>query len=57
MVNQIDLFTNALGLKEPWKVTDVSFDPGENKLDIYISSTKGSKVTCPVCGKECSVHD
>lgn len=57
MFNQIDLFTNALGLKNPWKVTDVSFDPGENKLDIYISRTKGSKVSCPVCGKECSVHD
>lgn len=57
MFNQIDLFTNTLGLKEPWKVTDVSFDPGENKLDIYISSTKGSKVICPVCGKECSAYD
>jgi transposase len=57
MFNQIDLFTSALGLKEPWKVTDVSFDTIESKLDIYISRSKGSKVTCPVCGKECAVHD
>lgn len=57
MFNQIDLFTNALGLKDPWEVTDVSFKPDESRLDIYISRAKRSKVTCPVCGKECSVHD
>lgn len=57
MFNQIDLFTNALGLKDPWKVTEVSFDSNDSRLDIYIGRTKGSKVTCPVCGKECSVHD
>ncbi|MDD2401881.1 MAG: ISL3 family transposase [Clostridia bacterium] len=57
MFNQIDLFTDALGLQEPWKVIDVKFDISESRLDIYISRTKGSKVTCPVCEKECSVHD
>lgn len=57
MFNQIDLFTQALGLQKPWQVTDVSFNPDESRLDIYISRIKGSKVTCPVCGNECSVHD
>jgi transposase len=57
MFNQIDLFTNALGLQSPWKVTDVSFDVDNGRLDIYISRIKENKVTCPVCGKECSVHD
>ena len=57
MFNQIDLFTDALGLQKPWKVTDVSFNTKESRLDIYISRTRGSKVTCPVCGEKCSVHD
>ena len=57
MFNQIDLFTSALGLQKPWTVTDVSFDIDENRLDIYINRIKGSKVNCPVCGKECTVHD
>jgi transposase len=57
MFNQIDLFTQALGLQKPWKVTDVLFNTNESKLDIYVARTKGSKVTCPVCGKECLVHD
>jgi len=26
MFSQIDLFTDALGLQEPWKVIDVKFD-------------------------------
>jgi transposase len=57
MFNQIDLFTNALGLQKPWKVTDVTFDATESRLDIYIARSKGSKVNCPVCSKECTVHD
>ena len=57
MFNQIDLFTNALGLKDPWEVTEVSFDPNESRIDIYIAREKGTKVTCPVCGKECPAHD
>jgi len=57
MFNQIDLFTNALGLKDPWKVTEVTFNSNESKIDIYISRTKGTKVNCPICGKECSAHD
>ena len=57
MFNQIDLFTDALGLQNPWKVTDVSFDIKESRLDIHIARTRGSKVKCPICDKECSVHD
>ncbi len=57
MFNQIDLFTNALGLQKPWTVTDVTFDATESRLDIYIARSKGSKVNCPICQKECSVHD
>jgi len=57
MFNQIDLFTAALGLQKPWKVTDVKFDMAESRLDIYIARIKGSKVDCPVCGNECKVHD
>lgn len=57
MFNQIDLFTSALGLQSPWKVTDVTFDTDEGLLDIYIDRIKGRKVNCPVCGKECTVHD
>ena len=57
MFNQIDWFTQALGLQNPWKVEDVSFSIEENRLDIYISKIKGSKVLCPVCGNQCSAHD
>ena len=57
MFNQIDLFTDALELQKPWKVTDLSFNVKESRLDIHITRTRGSKVKCPVCGKECSAHD
>ena len=48
MFNQIDLFTQALELQKPWEFIDVSFNPDESRLDIYISRIKGSKVSCPV---------
>lgn len=57
MFNQIDLFTNALGLEKPWTVKDVKFDATEGRLDIYISRIKKTKVQCPVCGKEYTPHD
>jgi transposase len=57
MFNQTDLFTSALGLQKPWQVTDATFDVTESRLDIYIARTKGSKVNCPICAKECTVHD
>ncbi|MCP4988726.1 MAG: ISL3 family transposase, partial [Colwellia sp.] len=46
-----------LGLQKPWTVTDVTFDATESRLDIYIARSKGSNVNCPICQKECSVHD
>lgn len=57
MFNEIDLFTDALGLQNPWKVTNVDFNIDESRLDIYIERIGKSKVKCPICDKECTVHD
>ena len=50
------LFTAALGIKEPIYLEKVEFD--NNELHIYLNFYKGSKFACPICGAEiCDVHD
>ena len=57
MFDNIGLFTAALGLQAPWKVSKVVFDHAEGRLDMYISRERGSKHPCPRCETECKVHD
>ncbi|NIA23688.1 MAG: ISL3 family transposase, partial [Proteobacteria bacterium] len=47
-----DLFFQALNLSNPWKVVKVNFSREEKRLDIYLDFERGSKFSCPVCGKE-----
>ena len=57
------LFTAALQLADPWRVTDVEFrdaDAGGRELHITIGYGPGSRFHCPEagCGEEaCPVHD
>ena len=57
MVDNIVLFTAALGLQHPWTVSKVEFNSDKGQLDLYISRERGSKHLCPKCETECNVHD
>jgi hypothetical protein len=46
------LFTKALKLESPWKITRVDFNEKAGAIKIYIDFPKGSVFRCPVCGKE-----
>src|SRR5436309_12609896 len=57
-MHDVDLFQQALGLQEPWRVVDVRFDAEQRRLDLRIDFPKGSRFACPQCGREgCPVHD
>ena len=52
------LFTMALGLEEPWQVTDVRFDGGAKQIDFDVRFRPGSRFACPSCGAgDQPVHD
>ncbi len=56
--NLTALFSLALGLQPPWVVTEVRFDPDEERIDADISCVRGARFPCPVCGApEQPVHD
>lgn len=46
------LFAQALGLEKPWTVDRISFSEADKRLDIYLDFPRGSKFTCPVCGRK-----
>jgi hypothetical protein len=35
-LDELGLFTVALGLSEPWRVTRTEFDPERPQLDLYL---------------------
>lgn len=51
------LFTAALGLQPPWRVTGLKFDPARKRLDIQVDFPAGSRFPCPDCGEASKVHD
>ncbi len=57
-MNSETLFTAALGLKSPWEVRDIQFDPEAGRIDFQIGFFSGSKFSCPSCEEpEQGVYD
>jgi transposase len=58
LMNELGLFTLALGLSKPWQVVDLKFSKGEGRLDLWLDFVKGAKFPCS-CGEtaEADVHD
>jgi transposase len=57
-MDELGLFTLALGLSKPWQVSDLKFSKEDGRLDLWLDFPKGSKFPCS-CGKtaEADVHD
>jgi len=51
------LFTKALKLEAPWKITRVEFQEGAGLIKVYVDFPRGSLFHCPVCGKEVKAYD
>jgi transposase len=58
-MDELGLFSLALGLTKPWQVADLKFSKEEGRLDLWIDFVKGAKFPCPSCdqAKEAEVHD
>jgi transposase len=50
-MKDIELFQLALGLKPPWQVSSLEFNPEQKRLDIKIDFHRGSTFSCPECGQ------
>jgi transposase len=58
-MNSTEIFTLALGLKDPWKITDIKISVDKDsvkELNIYLGFKRGTKFD-DGAGVSCSVHD
>lgn len=51
------LYAHILGLSSPWRVTTVDLDTSVGEVRISVSHGSEDALSCPSCGKACSVHD
>ena len=56
-MKDVDLFSLALGLSEPWIVERTEFKPAERRLDLYLGFKPGSKFMCPTCEYKSTAYD
>ena len=61
-VSQTDIFTIALGLTDPWTVTNVEMvssekQPERMEVHIHVDFREGSTFACPACDELCAVYD
>ena len=60
MYGRAGVFTAALGLSRPWRVSRSEFDPEQAQLDLYLDFERGARFGCPAkdCAHDaCEVHD
>lgn len=57
-MGDVELFQAALGLGEPWRVVESSFDGDQRRLELRIDFERGARFACPECERAgCEVHD
>jgi transposase len=59
-MDELGLFTAALGLGGPWRVVRTEFDVEGTQLDLYLDFERGARFACPAkdCAQGgCRVHD
>ena len=53
------VYTEILGLRSPWRISNVDFNVDKGEVVIDVEYPKGTKAICPEegCAKECLIHD
>lgn len=51
------LFSQLLGLEEPWRVERVCFVPKPAHVDVFLKHRSGARFACPECGMLLSAYD
>jgi transposase len=50
-------YRQLLALPAPWRISDITLNVGEQRVDIVIEWPEGKRVPCPKCGERCALKD
>ena len=57
-MDKLELFQAALGIAEPWQLSEAGFDPDTGRLDLHLDFVRGARFECPEGDESaCAVHD
>jgi transposase len=57
VVQDKELYRQLMGLREPWKVSEVRVDFEGLKVDVWVEWPLERKAPCPECGADCAIYD
>lgn len=52
-----ELYRQLMGLREPWKVSEVKVDFEGLKVDVWVEWPPERQAPCPDCGTNCTIYD
>ncbi|MEI8018406.1 MAG: ISL3 family transposase [Schlesneria sp.] len=52
-----ELYQQILGLKTPWKVSEVELSIEQQQVDVFVEHPTGTKFCCPECQESLSCYD
>jgi transposase len=56
-VQDRDLYSQILGIREPWKVDRIELDLKQGEVNVRLTHDAGSEWPCPECGTPCPLYD
>jgi transposase len=56
-MNDIELYKNILGVRQPWEVTNVQLDLKKKTVTIRVEYDQSQKLQCPICDANAPVYD
>jgi transposase len=52
-----DLYTQILGIKDPWQVSTVEVEMHKGEVTVQVERKAGAKLCCPTCGEQTPGYD
>jgi len=56
-MDEKSLYADILNLSAPWQVQSLSLYEKSGSVTVIVGIAEHTQLTCPTCGKSCSIHD
>jgi len=56
-MDEKSLYAHILNLSAPWQIKSLFLDEKSGSVTVIVGIAEHTQLTCPTCGKSCSIHD